>query len=324
MEEKRLTKHDAGWHQQIEEMKARLRLVQNQLIELEAELAEQLAAVNAFEFRLRSRIRPLINRLERLEEEIKEFRQALRRDAFAPNADEWEAWAVDDDKSATAGGYRYREAGAPVPPPRLGPEKSAELKRLYRQLARRFHPDMALDEADTIYRTNIMMAINAAYAAGDLEKLKELLLEPDAASRVAYARTDEEMVRALQLEIDRIRRRMAEVETELATLTDHESSRLMRRVEKATIEGRDMIVEIIAELQEQIAHKMVERDVLKQEAESMATADVGLSGNAFAEAVWSASLDQAYDLDPEAEFSEWILRRRGHFYSDDDILDDSD
>jgi hypothetical protein len=324
MNEKRLTKQEAGWRQQIEERKALLQRFQNELIELETELADQLAAINAFEFQLRARIRPLINRLEKLEQEIREFRQALRRDISAPNADEWEAWSVDDDASAMAGDYRYREPRAPLPPPQLGPEKSAELKRLYRQLARRFHPDIALDDADSHYRTRIMMAINAAYAAGDLEKLKELLLEPDAAATVAYARTDEQMAEALQLEIDRCRRRIAEIVAELATLASHESVRLMRRVQRATAEGRDMIAEIVDELREENAHKMVERDVLKQELESMATADAGISGSAFADAVWNASLDQAYDEDPEAQFTEWILRRHGRFYSDDDILDESD
>src|SRR4029450_8616970 len=44
---------------------------------------------------------------------------------------------------------------------------SDEAKRLFRQLARRIHPDLAADAAERERRTNLMVAANDAYEQGD-------------------------------------------------------------------------------------------------------------------------------------------------------------
>ena len=104
-------------------------------------------------------------------------------------------------------------------------EGLALLKQLYRRLARRFHPDLVLDETDRAYRTDMMMAINAAYAAGDLDALERLANEPDT---ISYEpRSPEELIAALQREVDHCRRRLAEISTEMTTLERHDSSRLI-------------------------------------------------------------------------------------------------
>jgi DnaJ-class molecular chaperone len=52
-----------------------------------------------------------------------------------------------------------------APPKPLSPATEAKIKKLYRQLARSFHPDLASDDADRAYRTDKMTAVNDAYAA---------------------------------------------------------------------------------------------------------------------------------------------------------------
>jgi hypothetical protein len=319
-----LLKADTNWRRTVERRREALALIQNELVELEAELAEKLAAINAFEFKLRARLQPLILRLERLDAEIRELLRNLRREVLVDVDEDWSAWSVDDEGAATAGDYRYRESGPPAPPPQLDPAEGAKLKQLYRQLARRFHPDMAVDEADRIYRTQLMMAINAAYAAGDLAQLQALMLEPDAASLMEYADGDEQLAEALLKEIERCQRRIEEVKQELATLTGHESARLLRKVQQEAILGRDALAKIEQQLRDEISRKMVERDVLNGELENLSAAEPGLHGDALAEAVWDTSLEHAFDDDLESQFTEWILRRSGRFYSDDDILDDND
>jgi len=238
--------------------------------------------------------------------------------------EDYAAWSVDEDGAASTGEYRYRKAETPPPPPRLDPDESTELKQLYRQLARRFHPDMAVDEADRAYRTSIMMAINAAYAAGDLEKLREILLEPDAANLIEYAKSDEQMAEALRIEIERCQRRIEEIKQELVVLSNHESARLMRKVQRAEAEGHDLLAEIVRELREEISRKMVERDILKSEIENQEREDGDIHGDEFADIVWDLTLEEAYDEDPEIQFTDWIRNRHGRYYSDEDILDDSD
>jgi hypothetical protein len=324
MTERGLLRADADWRQTVERRREALALIQNELVELEAELADELAAINAFEFKLRARLQPLILRLERLDAEIKELLTNLRREELFDVDEDWSAWSVDEEGAAAAGDYRYRESAPPAPPLELDPAEGAKLKQLYRQLARRFHPDMAVDEADRRYRTQLMIAINAAYAAGDLSKLQALTLEPDAANLMDFADGDEHLAEVLLREIERCQRRIAEVRQELATLAEHESARLMRKVQREAALGRDTLARIEHQLRDEISRKMVERDVLNSELENLSTAEPGLHGDAFADVVWDTSLEQAFDDDPESQFTEWILRRSGGYYSDDDILDDSD
>ncbi|MBC8170589.1 MAG: DnaJ domain-containing protein, partial [Anaerolineae bacterium] len=71
----------------------------------------------------------------------------------------------------------------PVDEPPPAPEKPqtlpetlspADLKQMYRKLARLYHPDFAADEADRQRRTRLMALINEAYEAGDLQALRIL------------------------------------------------------------------------------------------------------------------------------------------------------
>ena len=154
---------------------------------------------------------------------------------------------------------------AETAPQKLSVDQTAELKKLYRQLARRFHPDMATDKADRTYRTQLMMAINAAYAAGDLEKLQELALEPDLAGLADQAQTDRQRAEALLRELTRHQHRLDEIQQELANLENHRSAHLLRQAIIAEAEGRDFLGEIAAELRDKITEKRMELELLQSE-----------------------------------------------------------
>jgi hypothetical protein len=53
-------------------------------------------------------------------------------------------------------------------------DEEAELKSLYRRLARRHHPDLARDEEEQVRAASLMVRINALYRAGDLAGLRAL------------------------------------------------------------------------------------------------------------------------------------------------------
>lgn len=61
------------------------------------------------------------------------------------------------------------------PPKRVRP--SEEARRLYRELARKAHPDLAQDETERQRRDEFIARVNAAYGRGDVELLKELVEE---------------------------------------------------------------------------------------------------------------------------------------------------
>lgn len=319
------------WSEKARELQALLDELRPQLIEAEAQLAEQLAAVTAFEYQVRSRLESLNRRLDTLQAEIDELRRALRRLSF--ESTEWpggmshdetgEPWRFEQP-AAGAGSYRYHSK-TEAPRPSLEGERLVEMKQLYRRLARRFHPDLAIDEIDRSYRTDRMMAINAAYAAGDVETLEQLANEPDSISR--RPETPQELAAALEREIERCRRRLAEVAKELATLEKHDSTRLMRRAERAATSGRDLLAELAADLRRRISEKLVERDVLEARLDEAEQEGSEPGADDLADIVYNLGLEQAGEGNLFGSEKEWRRRDPRPWANndgddDDAILDD--
>jgi hypothetical protein len=63
------------------------------------------------------------------------------------------------------------------PPERVRP--SDQVRKLYRELARRAHPDLAEDDTERARREEFLTRVNAAYGRGDEELLRELAAEWD-------------------------------------------------------------------------------------------------------------------------------------------------
>lgn len=317
--------------ERIAELQALLEELRPELIEAEAQLADRLAAISAFEYKVRARLGPLSRRLDELQAEIDTLRRELRRyqagsllwdEEANPKDSAGEEWRFEES-AASAGDYRYRrQTEAPRPAP--GGKRLVLLKQLYRQLARRFHPDLVLDEADRAYRTDMMMAINAAYAAGDLEALERLANEPDT---ISYEpRSPEELIAAFQREVDHCRRRLAEIAAEMAMLENHDSARLMKRVEKAAAVGRDLLTELAADLRLRISEKMVERNVLETQLDEIEKEGVEVSYDDLADIVYNLGLEQADEDDLFGTDNGWRPRKPRPWDSndgqDEDEVDD--
>lgn len=327
-----LTTAQTNWHEQATALQAELAALAQALVDAEAELAERLLTIHAFEFKLRLRVGNLVRRLDELATEIKALRQQLRdRDQ------EWgDALSGETKRSfgyveegAAAGDYRYRDGTAVSPdqPPPLDENTGKTLKQLYRQLAFRFHPDMALDEADRERRTQLMMAINAAYAAGDLDKLRQLALEPDSGGQFDMGNITQELVEALTRELERVQRRLTELQEELARLARHPNVRLMRDAERAAADGIDLLASYEQQLRSQISRKMVERDVLQQQLDDNDSDHQYDGDEDIADTMLRLKSEYIFEEDPDLDIDDIMSRRRDRYRGfqsdDDDILDDN-
>lgn len=328
MNNREMVQAEAEWRERIDGLKALIQQLKEELVEAEAELTELLAALNAFEFRLRAGVDSLMRRLEKLSDEVEELRRQLRHnynDFGDFEAGEWSYQSVEDayhEPGIDYESYRYHQA--PVEPlvAPLAKEQRAELRKLYRQLARRFHPDMGSHEADREYRNNMMIAINAAYAARDLDRLRELANEPDLVSLVEPLDDGELLLEFLLKELASLQRRLAETHEEIKALSQKKNFKLMKKAQRAEASGRDWLAEMKEQLQEKIRQRMAERDVLQQEIDMLDNDQeegAGLHGDAFADAVWNMTLETAYDSDPDFAAQDWLSRRQnGRYWYDDD------
>ncbi len=78
-----------------------------------------------------------------------------------------------------------------------------ELRKLYRSLAKRFHPDLTTDADMKLKRQELMAAINQAYMDQDQARLMEIADKPDLISTVPQPRREHQVLDLYQ-EIDRL------------------------------------------------------------------------------------------------------------------------
>jgi hypothetical protein len=129
---------------------------------------------------------------------------------------------------------------------------SDELKRLYRECAKAFHPDLAMDEAEKLRRESIMADANDAYQHGDIDRLQRILQgwheSPDSVQGNDMAA---ELIRTIR-KIAQMEERCELIAAELAALQASEIFQLRKTVENAKDEGKDLLAEMADHLHERI------------------------------------------------------------------------
>lgn len=129
---------------------------------------------------------------------------------------------------------------------------SEDLKRLYRDLAKRVHPDLAPDEHARERRHRFMQEVNRAYAEGNEERLRSLLHEWESSpDSVPGEGTGAELIRIIR-QIAKVRTRIEMISKEMENLKETELYSLKLRLDEAKNEGRDLLLEMASEVDGQI------------------------------------------------------------------------
>jgi hypothetical protein len=123
-------------------------------------------------------------------------------------------------------------AGAIAPPP--APVPPASLKRLFRDAAKRMHPDLAPDEEARGHAEAFMKRLNDAYRAGDAEAIADLLRQWDASPFAPGGGDGARRVAAVQAAVARAQRRLDE-------LRGSELAQMMERAMASAAAGEDHI-----------------------------------------------------------------------------------
>ncbi|WP_263378531.1 hypothetical protein [Granulicella paludicola] len=176
--------------------------------------------------------------------------------------DEWE------EKLAELHVKHYPAPPAPYfpEPGSLEPTSSApvlDLKALFRELAKRIHPDFAIDAHDAYRRTRLMAQANDAYLREDAAVLQRMLngFDPITGHTSAEA-IEAELARTAEL-IQQVRHDIATAESDLEAAARSDSALLQQRCIDAALQGRDLLAEMAARVHGQIGITMAryERDL---------------------------------------------------------------
>lgn len=162
----------------------------------------------------------------------------IRADAAEARAHQQEEGGAAESCSTAA------HQGAYCPP--------EEMKSLFREVAKSIHPDLASSEAERRLRDEMMAHANAAYASGNQERLRKLLLDWKADPEAVQG--DDVAARLIRVirKIARARNRIQEIRGELKELRRSDVYFLKQRAERAAAEGRDLLAEMRRDLERQV------------------------------------------------------------------------
>lgn len=141
-----------------------------------------------------------------------------------------------------------------------------EMKMLFREVARNIHPDLAASEPERQRRDLAMAEANEAYANGDPEKLRRLLQDWKAdPAAVPGDDIGARLIRVIR-QIARTRNRMAEIKREVREIRGSDLYFLRLRADRAAHEGRDLLQEMRANLEDQLAQQRARVEAMRTEA----------------------------------------------------------
>jgi hypothetical protein len=149
-------------------------------------------------------------------------------------------------------------AGEPAAPPDGAPSERAPrytsdaVRRLFRDVAKTIHPDLARDESTRDRRHTLMAEANRAYALGDEDRLRRVLQAWER-SPEAVPDSDPDATRL------RLSRRIEQIEAELtlsaedlAALKDSALWQLKAMVDEAAARGKDLVADTVRRLKRDI------------------------------------------------------------------------
>ncbi len=246
-------------------LRAELAMLTQEVGDMELELATIQSEVGEFARHYYERIGALLTELDSLRarlanEHAAQLERAERAAGATDNATPAGEKARQAARSAQERADRSRRehakytdyAVAEAPPFR----PSRDIKRLFRRIAQKIHPDRADDEEDRQWRTQLMTEANRAYRSSDEAALREVLARWQ---RGASGDKDPGAPEALpprQLlaaRIESMRRRLAEIEAELRRLFTSPLYELFIAARLARRQGRELLDEMASDLAEQIA-----------------------------------------------------------------------
>jgi CHASE3 domain sensor protein len=246
--------------QEILHKREELAAIRATLAERELELVDLRSQLAAFEGRYLRQVGALYAELDEWKARISELRARLDPSAAA------HARVHEARKQAR---QTYEEAhGKASETHDFTP--SPELRSLFRDVAKRIHPDFCSDGGDLERRTRFMAEANRAYEAGDVEALQRILDEyQDGADAVEGEGIGAELIRIIR-QISQARERVSAIEQELATLRESEIALLKRQAEESEQKGRVLLTELAAAVREQIELARKEHETLTKQGSKRA------------------------------------------------------
>jgi hypothetical protein len=200
--------------------------LRDRLAELELEAATLEGELAAFHAEYLRRVGTVMAQVQELEARI--LAVAARRSG-----------SPEDARAAAAASARAQRTTAEaqaVPSAPSAPAPSADLKTLFRDAAKRMHPDLQADGAGRAHAEAFMKRLNQAYRAGDAAAIADLLRQWGAGTGGGADRESAGLAAAV-----------ARAEQRLAELRTSPLGEMLERVMAAAARGEDLLAAMRAD-----------------------------------------------------------------------------
>ncbi len=217
----------------IDRLRARLKELEGTLDERAAEIVRVKADLAAFSTQYRQDVGVLHEELDELERAIAEA----------------ELGEISKRVAEGAAGPTAPAESEAEPAPRF---TSDAVRRLFRDVAKTIHPDLAQDDSTRDRRHTLMAEANRAYALGDEDRLRWVLQAWERSPEAVLAGDPDATRLRLTRRIEQIDEELEACAGELAALTDSPLFQLKAMVDEAAARGKDLVADTVRRLKRDI------------------------------------------------------------------------
>ena len=243
------TKIQATEDAELTRLRMRLNQKREYIAILELELFNTRAALHEFSVKYNQRILPLEMRLRTLRRILYETLEAQQdngdidpEDFSEPEEPEF-TYQEQDSNGWRKINKNKKKKGSP--------KQEEEIRNLFRELAKRFHPDLTNDPEEKKWREDIMTKVNQAYANRDLKTLKAIAEQPDRPVH-STMQTLEKEIENLKAELKRLDSVIADLKARIKHLEESPAWQLKMEARMQRRSGSDLLTEMAKKLEERI------------------------------------------------------------------------
>lgn len=247
---------------QIDELRAEIQKREGEVVRLQGDVTKLEREIADFQSRYDRVVGGAQMRLDAVKAAIDELMEERRLSQLG-NYNPQESWTPPSDYISVEEQYRrvWTVPASKAPPPPREPDRMERLKQLYRDLARRFHPDLATNAEERARRTEIMNHINEAYEIEDFETLEVIAAQKDFKDETPLAALT---VRQLRKTRDKLLDEIEGLKSERDTLYNSKMMRLKLDEKVAKMRGRDLLREIVQQIDSEYFRLMERLDELRR------------------------------------------------------------
>ncbi len=239
--EKKLTPED----QELKNMLGELTSLESELAQKELDLATLMAELQALDSRYLRIVGAKFLELDNIKAEIAEILASQQPESVSAQEEAEQARERAEQTARDTGDISESKKVEAFQP-------TKEIKELYREIAKKIHPDLAVDDEDRERRTKIMADVNQAYRDGDYERLETILREWETSPEsIEGEDVGSKLVRTIRM-IARVKERLTQIEQEIHRLNSTPIYELKLKVEEASGQGRDLFQEMVEQVDREI------------------------------------------------------------------------